>query len=294
MKARGAALLLVLWLVAMLTALVGSFALAARTEHLQGQVLARGVEAQALARAGLEYAIWRLTRDDRRLRWMADGREYRWEPGPPGPGGAVSVRITDEQGKVDLNMADAELLSALLQAAGLARDEAAAIAAAILDWRDVDALTQPGGGAEDRDYAAAGRHYGAADAPFASVAELEQVLGMTPALYARIAPSLTVYSGRPVPDPAFAPATVLAALGYDADAVRARREAWSPDSGAPPPQLTPGQPLVADNSGTYSIESRARVRGRTAVLRVVVRSGGNGLPGSAWTPLRWEEGASPR
>lgn len=294
MKARGAALLLVLWLVAMLTALVGSFALAARTEHLQGQVLARGVEAQALARAGLEYAIWRLTRDDRRLRWMADGREYRWEPGPPGPGGAVSVRITDEQGKVDLNMADAELLSALLQAAGLARDEAAAIAAAILDWRDVDALTQPGGGAEDRDYAAAGRHYGAADAPFASVAELEQVLGMTPALYARIAQSLTVYSGRPVPDPAFAPATVLAALGYDADAVRARREAWSPDSGAPPPQLTPGQPLVADNSGTYSIESRARVRGRTAVLRVVVRSGGNGLPGSAWTPLRWEEGASPR
>ena len=53
MKARGAALLLVLWLVAMLTALVGSFALAARTEHLQGQVLARGVEAQALARAEL-------------------------------------------------------------------------------------------------------------------------------------------------------------------------------------------------------------------------------------------------
>ena len=34
MKARGAALLLVLWLVALLTALVGSFALAARTEHL--------------------------------------------------------------------------------------------------------------------------------------------------------------------------------------------------------------------------------------------------------------------
>ena len=41
MKARGAALLLVLWLVALLTALVGSFALAARTEHLQGQVLER-------------------------------------------------------------------------------------------------------------------------------------------------------------------------------------------------------------------------------------------------------------
>src|SRR3546814_15649638 len=48
-------------------------------------------------------------------------------------------------------------------------------------------------------------------------------------LYARVAPALTVYSGRPVPDPAFAPGAVLAALGYDADAVRARREAWSPE-----------------------------------------------------------------
>ena len=84
------------------------------------------------------------------------------------------------------------------------------------------------------------------------------------------------------------------ALGQDPDALRAQREAWSPDSGAPPPVLPRGEPLVADNSGTYSIESRARIRGRTAVLRVVVRSGGNGLPGSAWTPLRWEEGASPR
>ena len=294
MKARGAALLLVLWLVALLTALVGSFALAARTEHLQGQVLARGAEAQSLARAGLEYAIWRVTREDRRLRWMADGRMYAWDPGPLAPGGEVEVRITDEQGKVDLNMADAQLLAALIRSTGSPGAEAEAIAGAILDWRDVDDLTQPGGGAEDGDYAAAGRHYGAADAPFASVAEVEQVLGMTPAIYARIAPALTVYSGRPVPDPAFASGAVLAALGYDADSVRARREAWSPDSGAPPPQLTPGQPLVADNSGTYSIESRARVRGRTAVLRVVVRSGGNGLPGSAWTPLRWEEGTSPR
>ncbi|HLT43475.1 MAG TPA: type II secretion system minor pseudopilin GspK [Luteimonas sp.] len=294
MKARGAALLLVLWLVALLAALVGSFALAARTEHLQGQVLARGTEAHALARAGLEYAIWRVSQPDRRLRWMADGREYRWDPGELAPGADVRVRIVDEQGKVDLNMADATLLSALFQATGSPQPEAAAIAAAILDWRDVDDLEQPQGGAEDRDYAAAGRHYGAADAPFASVAELEQVLGMTPQVYARVAPHLTVFSGRPVPNPTFASAAVLSALGYDPESVRAMREAWSPDSGAAPPQLTPGQPLVADNSGTYSIESRARVRGRTAVLRVVVRSGGNGLQGSAWTPLRWEEGASPR
>ena len=293
MNARGAALLLVLWLIALLTALVGSFALAARTEHLQGQVLARGLEARGAARAGVEYAAWRMTREDRRLRWLADGREYRWQS-PALPGAEVSIRIVDEQGKVDVNMADASLLSSLLQALGSERTVAARIAAAILDWRDVDSLGQPAGGAEDRDYASAGRGYGAADAPFGSVAELEQVLGMTPDVFARLAPHVTVFSGRPQPEPAFASAEVLAAMGYDAEAVRARRESWTPDSGTPPPQLAPGQPLVADNSGTYSIESRARVRGRTAVLRVIVRSGGNGLPGSAWTALRWEEGASPR
>jgi general secretion pathway protein K len=105
-----------------------------------------------------------------------------------------------------------------------------------------------------------------------SVAEVEQVLGMTPALYARLAPFVTVYSGLAMPEPAFAPPQVLAAMGV------------GNASGS----------LVAGNSGTYSIESRASIRGRTAVLRVVVRSGGNGLPGSAWTALRWEEGASPR
>src|SRR5690606_7982998 len=58
-RARGAALLLVLWLVTLLAALVGTFALAARTEHLQGQVLARGLEAREAARAGIEYGIVR-------------------------------------------------------------------------------------------------------------------------------------------------------------------------------------------------------------------------------------------
>jgi general secretion pathway protein K len=165
----------------------------------------------------------------------------------------------------------------------------------VLDWRDPDLLTQPEGGAEDPDYEAAERHYGAKDAPFESVAELEQVLGMTPALYAKVAPDLTVFSGRTRPDPAFASAGVLRAMGIDADNVIGRRRAWDPSAGGPAPMLEGGEPLVSSGSGTYSIDSRARLRdGREAMLRVVVRAGGNGLPGSAYTPLRWEEGASPR
>lgn len=290
-RMRGAALLLVLWLIALLTALVGGFALAARMEHLQGQVLARGVVATQAARAGIEYSLVRVQAEDPRFRWVADGRTYRWTFGDA----VDEIRITDEQGKVDLNLAQTDLLAALFRQGGADADQATRIAGAVIDWRDGDTLTQPSGGAEDADYAAAGLPYGSKDEPFESVAELQQVLGMPKALYARVAPFLTVFSGRSNPDPAFAPPEVLRAMGFDAEQIVAQRRAWTPGSGAPPPLLPSGQSLVGNISGTYSIESRARLReGRVAVLRVTLRVGGNGLPGSAWTPLRWEEGASPR
>lgn len=287
---RGAALLLVLWLLALLTALVGAFALTAQTEHIQGVVASRGLAAREAARAGVEYAIARLSNDDPRLRWLADGRSYDWRFA----GARVEINIVDEQGKVDLNVADAPLLASLLRVLGSDQHDAGQLAGAILDWRDADSLTQPSGGAEDADYAAAGRGYGAADAPLGSVAEVEQVLGMTPALYARLAPNVTVFSGRAQPDPTYASSEVLTAMGLDAAQITAQRQGWDPASGQAPPTLPGGQPLVGSNSGTYSIRSRARLFGRTAELRVVVRSGGNGLPGSAWTPLRWEEGTLPR
>jgi general secretion pathway protein K len=229
---------------------------------------------------------------DPRRQWRPDGRPYEWEFGDA----KIEVSLVDENGKIDLNQADMALLASLFQkVGGLDQEQASQLAAAVLDWRDPDVLTQPEGGAEDGDYAAAERHYGAKDAPFESVAELEQVLGMTPAVFAKIAPDLTVFSGRTRPDPAFASAGVLQAMGIDPESVIGRRRAWDPSSGAPAPILEGGEPLVGSGSGTYSIDSRARLRdGREAMLRVVVRAGGNGLPGSAYTPLRWEEGASPR
>ena len=289
---RGAALLLVLWLIALLTALIGAFALTAKIEGLQGRVLHRGVIADEAARAGFEYALVRVADPDPRRQWRPDGRPYKFAFGDA----TMEVALTDENGKIDLNQADLALLASLFHFSGqMPMEEARKLAAAVLDWRDPDVLTQPEGGAEDADYAAAERHYGAKDAPFESVAELEQVLGMTPALYAKLEPDLTVFSGRTRPDPAFASAGVLQAMGVDPDSVIGRRRAWDPSSGAPAPVLEGGEPLVSSGSGTYSIDSRARLRdGREAMLRVVVRAGGNGLPGSAYTPLRWEEGASPR
>jgi len=279
---RGAALLLVLWLITLLAALVGAFALTARIEQQQGRVLYRGVAADQAARAGLEYALTRLAMQDPALQWQADGRPYAWRFHDV----AVDVRIVDETGKVDLNAADITLLAALLQATGAAPEVATQVAGAIADWRDGDDFVQITGGAEAADYASAGRPYGAKNAPFESVAEVEQVLGMTPALYEAVAPYLTIYSRLPAPDPQFAAAPVLQAMGVDADPILAAREATAAQlAGA----------VLGSGSGTYSIESLARLsEGRTARLRAVVRTGGGAVPGTAYSVLRWEEGASPR
>ncbi|QND79928.1 general secretion pathway protein GspK [Pseudoxanthomonas mexicana] len=279
---RGAALLLVLWLVALLTALVGAYALTARIEALQGRVGSRGAMAQEIARAGMEYALVRVADRNPETHWQPNGRAYAWRF----EGHDVQVRIIDETGKVDLNQADVPLLSRLMQVLGEPPDASDALAAAIVDWRDADDLGQPVGGAEDGDYAAAGRPYGAKDAPFETIAELEQVLGMTPDLYARLEPFLTLYSGRGQPDATYAQGPVLVAMGMDATAWLAQREA----AGA-----AGALQLVGTGSGTYSIESRARLAdGRETSLRTVVRAGASPVPGSAYTLLRWEEGASPQ
>jgi len=286
-RSRGAALLLVLWLMVLLIALVGAFSLAARTENLQGRALVDGVQAEQAARAGLEYALTRVALPDPRQQWRPDGRPYRWSFADAD----VEIRIVDEDGKVDLNHADATLLTGLLAAVGIERPRAEKLAGAIIDWRDPDPMTQPSGGAEDPDYAAAARPYGAKDADFESPAELLQVLGVTADDYRRVAPYVTVVSGRVMPEAAFAGAPVLTAMGIDGAAAVARREAWDPARGQPLPGIPGGAGAQAFGSGTYSIESRARLRGgRIATLGAVVRTGGSAIPGMAYTPLRWEEG----
>lgn len=279
-RAGGAALLLVLWLTALLAALVGAFALTARIEYLQGQVARESSVARERARAGLEYALVRVADAQPRTRWVPDGRSQAWAFA----GSRVTVRMIDESGKVDLNQADANLLTQLMRVQGVPEDAAPVLAGAILDWRDADAFSQPQGGAEDADYAQAGREYGAKDAPFESVAELQQVLGMDEGIFARLAPYLTLYSGRTLPDPNYAPGPVLAAMGLDAERILTQRELPLDEAGAQ---------LVGSGSGTYSIDSHATLRdGREATLRAVVRAGGGPVPGSAYTVLRWEEGAA--
>ena len=73
---RGAALLLVMWLILLLSGLVAGYAMTARIESLQGNGLARSVAAGQVARAGIEIAVSRLVQADPALRWPADTRFF--------------------------------------------------------------------------------------------------------------------------------------------------------------------------------------------------------------------------
>jgi general secretion pathway protein K len=291
---RGVAFIVVLWLLALLAILLGSFALLARSESLQARHYYDATRARYAAEAGIAYAAYALAIPDQAQRWLPDGRSYvvAFDEAE------LEIRITDESGKLDLNAADISMLSAFFIAMGLELLEADALAAAIIDWRDPDDLLTLGG-AEAGEYASAGRDYGPTNMPFVMVSELQQVLGMSYQLFERVAGLLTVYSGQPLPNPAFAPAELLQALpGMDMELARqiiAMREAHDPSSGMPPPLLPDGSPAVATaGTGTYSIRARATLpNGAWTELDTTIRLGGGGAPGLAYTVLRRQEGATP-
>ncbi len=234
-------------------------------------------------------------------RWRADGTVYAWRFG----GGALRTAVHGEAGKIDLNAGDEALLLGLFRAAswtgpegelqGLDEDAAAALVDALRDFADPDDLTRLNG-AEDRDYAAAGLPWGAKDAPFEAVEELQQVLGMTAPLYQAVAPALTVYTGASGVDARLAPRAVLLALsgpgaglggaglgGGDAteavvdDYLAARAEA-APGAVPAFPGAGPGEGAARRTRGrVYTIPAEARLASGAVFAREAVVRLGAGL-----------------
>lgn len=287
---HGAALLLVLWLLALMTGIVAVFALGARTEALQGRYLGRSAAARWAAEAGVDLAALHLQGLDPAQRWVPDGRpnEFTFE------GYQIRVEVLDESAKVDLNVAAPDLLIGLMTSVGTDYDRARQLAGAIADFRDPDDLLTPEGGAEDPQYAAARLPYGAKDRPFESVSELRQVLGMDGELFDKLQSHVTVYTGLARPNPTFASLPVLQAMGLPADQVAViLAQRALPQAGQPGPD--PGQvgSLAAQGTGTYSVSSVAsRSDGSRAQIRVAIRIGSGGGFGQLYLPLSWRVGES--
>jgi len=121
---------------------------------------------------------------------------------------------------------------------------------------------------------------------------MERVLGMRHALYRQVQPFLTVHTGLPQPNLAFADRTVLLAMGLAPPVVEQiveARQRIRPD--LTPPVLPGGIVLAAGGTGTYSVSSRAaRADGLKAELEATVRVGAGGFLGQIYTPLTWRYG----
>ena len=99
----------------------------------------------------------------------------------------------DEERKININKASEPVLRAMLVNIGQIDSMTAAdIAAAILDWRDPDDVILTGG-AENSYYAALSEPYKCHNGEFQSLHELLLVKGMSPVLFLKIRPYLTIF-----------------------------------------------------------------------------------------------------
>ena len=280
--ARGAALLLALWAIALLAALLAALAAGSGSEAEAARYDAARTRARYAAEAGLARAVAALRDPVPARRFVPDGRDYRFGFG----GAAVDVRIEDVSGQVDLNAATGEVLQKLFSAAGAPFDRAQALADAVQDWRDSDAIPRMHGAEADA-YRRAGMHWVPRNGPFRSVGELARVYGMDGALFRKLEPAITVYSGRNFPDASYAGPLALAAL-RDGDlaaaeaAVAARRKRPAQEgagNGMPLGQAAAGNALVAGFGGlTVDVRSVAALPNGTragidAILRLSMVGG---------------------
>ncbi|HEU0278124.1 MAG TPA: type II secretion system protein GspK [Rhodanobacteraceae bacterium] len=210
-RQRGTALLLVLWATILLAALIAGVAASSRSQSQAALYGSERVRAELAAEAGLAHAVAGLRAPDLAHQWVPDGRPYHFEF----DGAQVTVRVVDVNGLVDLNAAPPRLLQALFTAVGVNDTDASRLADTIVQWRSATPLptnAPAAGGAAPGARGQASAALNQARGPFRAIDQLARVPGVDLALYDRVAPSVTVFSGRNFPDVSFAGSAVLAAL----------------------------------------------------------------------------------
>lgn len=210
-RERGAALILVLWTFAALTALAGEFARAMREDAQGTKNFKEETISHYVAIAGINEALLAIetyngqldvdedAEDDRggnRARPTQAEREEEEDPRLDAveallvgrgdwiegtfAGVTYEVRAIEQTGKVPINegIVDAALITRMLENLGYERHVAEIVADSIVDWRDEDDLHGING-AEDQYYEGLDRPYQSKDAPFDAVEELLLVRGVT-------------------------------------------------------------------------------------------------------------------
>jgi general secretion pathway protein K len=258
-RERGFALLIVLWTLILISLLILQLTEQGGAQARLASNLRRGAIAEQVADGAFQQAAFDLMSTGQSGWSLAGGSHHLVVPG-----GTADIVVHNEAGKVDLNNASPAVLASLIEAAGASSEDAAAIGQNILAWHTPVSPAQKNQAAAP--YLAAGRSYAPPGAAFEDVDELALVLGVTPALFQRLSPHVTVFSGS---DPVLSLA--------DPVVRRAAAAAGEVDTGAP---TDPGSNNVVDLTVT------AHAGGATFVREGVVQLEPN-ENGDAFRILAW-------
>lgn len=233
---KGIALIMVLWVLAVLMVIVLAFSYMGRTEMQSSLAFKQGVEKKFLAEAGIERGIMEIAYakmnpnaqvpSEGGEAWKTDGTPYTVKT----EGGYYTVSIIDESGKININTLNDSsgiILKNILMNSGVQEEQADTIVDSVLDWKDADDLTRLHG-AESDYYTSLPNPYKAKNADFETLEELLLVKGMTPEILYGTAKKkglidlLTVNAMGGVVNANAAPKEVLMAFpGITADAAEA-------------------------------------------------------------------------
>jgi general secretion pathway protein K len=244
---------------------------------------------EAATNAGVQRAILEMVKPPQMAdRWNTYGVPQAWTF----QGQTLQVSMLDESGKIDINIGNEALMRGLFRSQGTTDEEATALMEAVLDWRDADTIKRPHG-AEEAEYAAAGLSYKPANATFQSIEELRLVMGMTPALYQRLAPLITIYSRQAGINSQIASREVLRAIPgvteMQIDEFLKQRE-LARSNKQPIPVFTPAALYPSFGNGVMNVRVEASGEDGTTFVReaVVLRLP---FPKRSYTFLRWQEGS---
>jgi len=177
---RGSALLAVLWLSVALSAIALTVATTVRGEVDRAATASDDTRAYFLAQSGIQRAILY-------IEWgRAYGAGTYYQPGMGPlqfhfPGGDVSVEVSPESSKLNLNYAQPADLFRLLAALNIPPDRAQVITEAAIDWRTPNPGGQPS--AFDMLYSQQNPSFVAPHTSFQEIEELLLVRGMTPDIF---------------------------------------------------------------------------------------------------------------
>lgn len=209
----GFALIVVIWIGVFLALIAAAFSASVRSRIREAASHAEVARAEAFADAGVRIALLELANSGNEAR---GGKRF-----PPDgstvfcaipPDATLSIKIVDQDGKININTDNEDLLLALFEGLGASRSAARTYVDRIMDFRDADSERRSDG-AEREDYAKViGGHLPPKDADFLTVDELDQVLGIPPDVRDRAKPFLTAAATQSGVDPSVASSQLRAVL----------------------------------------------------------------------------------